>query len=131
MEKLLAITLLLLSPVVVAQEKAVWICQTTVSTGLFWENENWTASATTPEQYLLTLDGDNSSMRIDEFDVPMECGGGYGVMEGLYQTCVGRQVTIFLSPFSGKAGMSTLRGSLQSGESRDTVLISVLQCTKL
>ena len=66
MKLLTMITLLLLSPFAVAQEKQIWTCQQVAGTQLVWENGAWGQVGVEPSSILLRLGGKYSSYRMLE-----------------------------------------------------------------
>ena len=61
MKKLTTLILLLLSPLVMAQEKQIWACQQVAGTLLNRESDSWESYALNPVPILLTVDGENST----------------------------------------------------------------------
>ena len=131
MKKLTTLILLLLSPLVVAQEKQIWACQDTDSTGLFWRNGAWESSDITSNQYLFTLDGRTSILKPSNFDFGINLNCNYESVDG-YWFCSDHFLahSFIFDAATGKAGHSSLLGAIQSGVMRDSTSVSTLQCTK-
>ena len=68
MKKLTTLVLLLLSPLVTAQEKEIWTCLSSKING-YETGDEWREQAISPNTYVLTLDGENSILR-EEFQFP-------------------------------------------------------------
>ena len=128
MKKLTTLILLLLSPLVIAQEKEVWACVQVKGAQINWENGSWERSGVTPESLLLTIDGVNSSYKQGDYNPwKLNCSLGDGRV-----SCVSRNIGdhIYLDPASGKMGISFLGGALDTGDTRDSVSAQIYNCTK-
>ncbi len=129
MKKLTTLILLLLSPMVTAQEKEIWACQETEAVGLFWENGEWVKKGVNTANWLLTVDGANSSMKLRGKDFSMECSN-HRSASGAYYSCTDGNWTIVLNPATGDAGFSRMLGAINSSPFKDFAGVSVAQCTK-
>jgi hypothetical protein len=131
MKKLTTLILLLLSPLVVAQEKEIWACQETDTNGLFWEDGRWERRGVTSTQYLFTLDGSNSTIKAPEDLNAVGLNCLYEAVDE-YWFCSGHFLakSFILDQATGAAGFSTLLGAIHSAARRDSLKVSALQCTK-
>ena len=129
MNKLTTITLLLLSPFAVAQEKQIWTCQQLAGTQLVWEDGAWTQVDAEPATILLRLGGEYSSYRMSEEERLLDCakalGGKVSCLDSLSSKL------IYIDPTSGKMGRSTLFGAAESGDSKSALATEVYSCAKL
>jgi len=129
MKKLTTLILLLLSPLVIAQEKQIWTCQQVAGTQLIWENDAWRQVGAEPTPILLRLGGKYSSYRMSEEERPLECSkasnGKVSCLDSL-----GSKL-IYIDPTSGKMGRSTLLGAVQTEDGRSALATEVYNCTKL
>ena len=130
MKKLLTLTLLILSPLIVAQEKEIWACQQTEVAGLIWGNGSWTPGDFGLTQFLFTIDDSTASMKLLGTDFTFRCDIGLEngvVIHNCSNTWGG--MNFILNPETGQAGFSALSGALQD-DNKDTMITSVVQCTK-
>ena len=129
MKKLPALILLLLSPLVLAQEKQIWTCPQVAGTQLTWENGAWRQVRIEPTRILLRLGGKYSSYRMSEEERLLDCSeaisGKISCLDSLGSTL------IYIDPTSGKMGRSTLFGAVQAGDSKSALATEVYNCTKL
>ena len=125
MKTLISITLLLLSPLVTAQEKDVWSCQGIKSSGFLWRAGEWIEHTFYTENYLLTVDGMNSSLRDNGIDIPMECRTNLS-----FHYCSSLTSLFVLKSTTGRGGYSTVSGVIQNGNGADSIAAVVLQCNK-
>jgi hypothetical protein len=129
MKKLPALILLLLSPLVLAQEKQIWTCPQVAGTQLTWENGAWRQVRIEPTRILLRLGGKYSSYRMSEEERLLDCSeaisGKISCLDPLGSTL------IYIDPTSGKMGRSTLFGAVQAGDSKSALATEVYNCTKL
>ena len=129
MKKLTTLILLLLSPLVIAQEKQIWTCQQVAGTQLIWENDAWRQMGAEPIPMLLRLGGKYSSYRMSEEERPLECSkasnGKVSCLDSL-----GSKL-IYIDRTSGKMGRSTLFGAAEAGNSRSALATEVYNCAKL
>ena len=129
MKKLPALILLLLSPLVLAQEKQIWTCPQVAGTQLTWENGAWRQVGIEPTPILLRLGGKYSSYRMSEEERLLDCSeaisGKISCLDPLGSTL------IYIDPTSGKMGRSTLFGAVQAGDSKSALATEVYNCTKL
>ena len=121
--------LLLVSTPISAQDKEIWACQGTNSSGFTWQNSQWQQSMFAPENYILTIDGESFELKASA-DWPMSCH----VSELDIATChdlLGQ--VIVLSKTSGKAVMGSFFGGLidQTEEAASSIVgVQTMQCTK-
>ncbi len=129
MKKLTTLILLLLSPLVIAQEKQIWTCQQLAGTLLVWEDGAWKQVDAEPTPMLLRLGVEYSSDRMSEEERPLECSkasnGKVSCLDSL-----GSKL-IYIDPTSGKMGRSTLLGAVQTEDGRSALATEVYNCTKL
>ena len=129
MNKLTTLTLLLLSPFAVAQEKQIWTCQQLGGTQLVWEDGAWTQVDAEPTTILLRLGGEYSSYRMSEEERLLDCSkalsGKVSCLDSLSSEL------IYIDPTSGKMGRSTLFGAAESGDSKSALATEVYSCAKL
>ena len=129
MKKLTTLILLLLSPLVIAQEKQIWTCQQVAGTQLIWGNDAWRQMGAEPIPMLLRLGGKYSSYRMSEEERPLECSkasnGKVSCLDSL-----GSKL-IYIDRTSGKMGRSTLFGAAEAGNSRSALATEVYNCAKL
>jgi hypothetical protein len=129
MKKLTTLILLLLSPLVIAQEKQIWTCPQVAGTQLTWENGAWRQVGIEPTPILLRLGGKYSSYRMSEEERLLDCSevlnGKISCLDSLGSTL------IYIDPTSGKMGRSILFGAVQSGDSRSALAAEAYNCTKL
>lgn len=134
MKKTLLIAAALACSGAVAQEKEIWACQQIEGTMLIWENSRWRSVGLAPLPLLLTLDGENSSFKIADTTFPLDCSkaplSGSDMDDVL--SCLSEIKTqhILINRNSGKMGMSSLIGSITSGDTRDTIDAEAFNCTK-
>lgn len=127
MNKLTTLMLLLLSPLVMAQEKQIWACQQVKGTMLNWENGNWNQRSINPAPLLLTIDGDNSNYKRADVERILNCSkilSRFSCLDTI------RSEHLYIDPATGKMGVSTLYGAILTGDTRDTVSAQVYNCTK-
>jgi len=128
MNKLLTtIVLICFSIEAIAQEKQVWACEQLAGTMLNWEDGSWEPLLLKPRNILVTIDGANSSYRLEETDVPLTCN------DAIFVSCLGTVDSehLYLNTIHGKMGMSRLFGAATpSGDERDTVTSAIYNCTK-
>ena len=131
MRMITLVYLMLVSTLLAAQEKEIWACQDTETNGIFWENGKWVPKLVNTNNWLLTVDGLNSSVKFVGDDYPMECSN-YRSVFGAYYSCTDGYWTVVLNPATGAAGFSKMLGAIFSlaNDSRDSVTVSVAQCTK-
>ena len=129
MNKLTTITLLLLSPFAVAQEKQIWTCQQLAGTQLVWEDGAWTQVDAEPTAILLRLGGEYSSYRMSEEERPLDCAKALGEKVSCLDSLSSK--LIYIDPTSGKMGRSTLFGAAESGDSKSALATEVYSCAKL
>jgi hypothetical protein len=130
MKKLITLALILLSPLVVAQEKQVWACQQVAGALLDWEGSSWNRYGVTSRPLLLTIDGANSSVNKGDRDRDFNCRTaliGYPELSCLDTT---GSAHVWFNPENGKMGTSDLFGATESGGTRDTVSVIIYNCTK-
>jgi hypothetical protein len=129
MKKLTTLILLLLSPLVIAQEKQIWTWPQVAGTQLTWENGAWRQVGIEPTPILLRLGGKYSSYRMSEEERLLDCSevlsGKISCLDSLGSTL------IYIDPTSGKMGRSILFGAVQSGDSRSALAAEAYNCTKL
>lgn len=128
MRKLITLALILLSPMVVAQEKQIWACQQVEGTLLDWEDGRWKMFGVSPMPLLLTIDGAYSSFKKGDIDVGLACN----TTSMMTVSCLdnGQAYHLYFDPSTGKLGYSFLAGALQTGDQRDSVSASIYNCTK-
>ena len=126
MKKTLLLAAALACSGAMAQEKEVWACQVTDSTGFAFKDDN---SITTPfkkSNYLLTIDGANSAVKEGEDDTDLDClESPYG-----WVSCVSHEHARYISTSRvnglgsyANTGGSTIRGPF-------TASLQLIQCTK-
>ncbi|PCJ23623.1 MAG: hypothetical protein COA96_11275, partial [SAR86 cluster bacterium] len=97
-----SIILLLLSPSVTAQEKEIWACQGTKSTGFSWRTGEWIEQTFYTQAYELTVDGVNSRLRDNGVDKPMECSTNLSIL-----SCSSFTSLLVLKSTTGRGAYST------------------------
>jgi hypothetical protein len=110
----------------------VWACQEIESSGLKWANGKWESVSFEPKNYLLRIDGANSSYQEDGETYPLVCEVSYVMARStVYENCQGIVKETFLLNISNGLGsyMSAL-GGLFLETPRDSLVVSALQCTK-
>lgn len=126
-----AIALMLVSTLLSAQEREVWACQSIDSIGFRWEDGNWKGTLFNDANILVTLDGENSTLKLEGFDYRVECSQAESFLFPLYWSCSDNTTLFVLNPETGQAGYSSLFGALDPDRaSRDTVFTALYQCTK-
>lgn len=126
MNKIGLMLLIFFSISATAREKEVWDCQGTKSAGFSWRAGEWIERTFYTENYLLAVDGMNSSLRDNGIDKPMECR-----TTGSFHRCSSFTDLFVLKLTTGRAGYSTISGIIQSGDGADSIAASVLQCSKV
>ncbi|MEX0965404.1 MAG: hypothetical protein WDZ52_15345 [Pseudohongiellaceae bacterium] len=129
MKKLMPIFLLILSPLVTAQEKEIWACQEIDTNGFKWSNDQWDRQGFKAGNMLVTIDGSFSILKVGNRERVMTCTGS-----GTW-FCVDSLETDFfrLNATTGEAARSVLFGAVYNHDSysgRDDVALSLYQCTK-
>ena len=105
----------------------VWACQSQATAGLHWDGNKWNAGSFNEPTYLIKIDGENSTFRVDDYERRAICWKREETV-----TCndfLGG--TIFLNTETGKGGGAEIYGTTNTGSSRDTPTVSALQCTKI
>lgn len=104
----------------------VWACQSIKEAGLKWENSQWVTTAFLSQNYLITIDGDNSTYSINGRSVSTACHAEwFGVR------CNNDSGgTILLNTNTGLGGISVLLGGLVTPTSTDNLSVAAIQCTK-
>ena len=133
MNKLLTtIILLLLSPLVMAQEKQVWACQQEAGTMLNWKNNRWEQSLITSHNILLTFNSDgtglakhSNSLETVIFECEENAIGEKSCLGGLFKAS-----HYFFNSLNGKLGLSGLLGAVESKDRRDSITAFSFNCTK-
>jgi hypothetical protein len=129
MNKLTTLILLLLSPLVMAQEKQVWACQQVAGTLLNWESDSWESYALNPVPILLTVDGENSTFKQGDAETSLICSGS----NEFEFSCVSNPIPAFhllIVPATGKMGVSFLYGAIGEAVEKDTISAAAFNCTK-
>lgn len=126
MNKLIAITLLLLSTLVFAQEKQIWACQGTKSTGFSLIAGEWLEQTIYTEDYELTVNGLNSVLRENGVDQPLECRTNLSI-----HSCSSFTSLLVLKSTTGIGGYSKISGVIKNGSADEPITTSMLQCAKL
>jgi len=129
MKLLTMITLLLLSPFYVAQEKQIWACQQVAGTQLVWKNGTWEQVGVEPTSILLRLGRKYSSYRMLEEERLLDCTEALRWQISCLDS-LGSKL-IYIGPTCGKMGRSTSFGAVQTGDSRSILAAEVYNCTKL
>lgn len=119
------ILLLLVASMADGQEKQIWACQETQSTGLSSQNDVWEKKSFYANNFMLTLNGANSSLRDAGADYPMECS-----YLASYYSCASFTKLFILKASTGFAAYSTLGGAVRHEKGEDSLVVSVLQCVK-
>ena len=120
----------------VAQEKEIWACQQTEGTALTWISSSWRQMNIISEPLLLTIDGENSSYKVGDYEQSLDCSKGIlsnALTSGVTTSCLGSLTSlhIYLLTDTGKMGMSDLYGAISSSSvRRDTVSAKIYNCTK-
>ena len=130
MKKLTTLILLLLSPLVIAQEKEIWACQQIAGTMLKWEGSSWKSTGLAGIPLLLTLDGENSSFKMGDRVVRLTCSTTRGRLSCLN---VIKSAHILMDLNSGRMGMSSLFGAVMAAEEdsyKDSIDAEAFNCTK-
>lgn len=127
MKKTLLLAAALVCTGAVAQEKDVWACQGLNSNGFVWEDGKWVRGGYAPDNWLLSLDGNDSNIKVGDIDYPLRCTDILAVM------CIsdwGVYVTFDRVLSTGSVAVTL--GSALSGPNgeRDSIYIEPLQCTK-
>ncbi len=129
MKKTLLLAAALACTGAVAQEKQIWACQQIEGTMLFWENSGWRQRFVAAEPILLTIDGENSSYKIQDSETGLDCS-----LAGAFTSCLTGfpfAEHIFMDTATGRMGISGLYGALMSSsENRDSVSAQIYNCTK-
>jgi hypothetical protein len=114
-------------------QATVWACQTLQAAGMSWTNGKWeTGSFENKPNYLLRIDGADSSYQEDGETYPLVCESSIlSVRATLYENCRGVvNETFFINIENGLATyMSTIGGIILENQ-RDSLIVSALQCTK-
>lgn len=130
MKKLLPLIILILSNAATAQEKQVWACQTTASTGLVGNRTDWQIQSGQPKPLLLGIDGANSSYTISGFEFPIPCTNSTNSSLN-FATCNSDGITIVLNLENGLASMSSILGVVIPSTNAPMALeLITYQCTK-
>ena len=108
----------------------VWACQTVRAAGLSWENQQWVVSSFVSRNYLLRLEGENSSYAEDGTTYPTECNSDfYGSNRVRCHDNFGG--TLIFDTQTGQGGLSFLIGAVtESNAYKDSIVVRALQCTK-
>lgn len=132
MKKLTTLILLLLSPLVIAQDKEVWACQGTDGNGFLRESGQWKRTGFSKEDALVTIDGNNSIIEQYEIDYPFDCNLIIHPTVPNYIACnrMNGSSQFVLNPDTGKAGLSKILHAITIPESFGNINIQLFQCTK-
>ncbi|PCI76019.1 MAG: hypothetical protein COB20_11525 [SAR86 cluster bacterium] len=125
MNKLVLTLVIFFSISATAREKEVWSCQGTNSTGFSWSADELIEQEFYAENYLLTVDGMNSILRVNGTDEPMECR-----TVGSFHRCSSFTNLVVLKLTTGRGAYSTVSGVIQKGDGADSIVATVLQCSK-
>ena len=132
MKKTLLLAAALACSGVAAQEKEVWACQGVDANGFKWENRKWERVAYAPDNWLLSLD------RIDAINVDGNIKSGeqdYSLRctDLVILTCTSSTgIYVSFDRATGAGSVASTSGSAypNSDESRDSIYIEPIQCTK-
>jgi len=114
-------------------QATVWACQTLKAAGMSWENGHWeTSSFNFRPNYLLRIDGTNSSYQEDGETYTLVCESSFlSVRATFYENCRGVvNETFLINSENGLATYMSTIGGIISGNQRDGLIVSALQCTK-
>jgi len=125
MHKIGLILLIFFSTSATAREKELWSCQGTNSTGFSWSAGELLEQEFYAENYLLTVNGMNSSLRVNGVDELMECR-----TVGSFHRCSSFTNLVVLKLRTGRGAYSTISGVIQKGDGADSIVATVLQCSK-
>lgn len=130
MKKTLLLAAALACSGAVAQEKQVWACQMEEGTLLNWENNSWENYGVAPYNVLFTLDtyttGSVKKSNEDSAD-SLTCKY-FGGLYSCHDLSLGSHY--YFNRDSGKLGFSALFGAIWNTPVRDSVGVSIFNCTK-
>ena len=130
MKKTLLLAAALACSGAVAQEKQVWACQQIEGTMLNWENNSWENYGVAPYNILFTLDtsttGSVKKSNEDSAD-SLTCNYFSGLVS-CHDLSLGTHY--YFNRASGKLGFSALFGAIWNTPNRDSVGVSIFNCTK-
>ena len=121
--------MLLLSPLVIAQEKQIWKCQQEAGIQLIWENSAWRQMDVEPITMLLRLGGKYSSYRMSEEESLLDCSNTLNGKVSCLDSFGSK--LIYIDPTSGKMGRTILLGAAEAGNSRSALATEAYNCAKL
>jgi len=130
MKKLTTLILLLLSPLVMAQEKQVWACQMEAGSQLSWRDGGWNLRGVSPRTILFTINTDNTAKAKEsgvDSELYLKC------VKSSWLSCLGdSDSTHYLfDSETGKLGVSYLLGAVSTSENnRDSIASVSFNCTK-
>lgn len=131
MKKLTTLILLLLSPLVVAQEKQAWACQGILNgtAGFGWIDRKWNNYQYEEQDALAIINGKNSTIKVSGSTDSLECSLAQD-REDEYWSCKSDHQLFLLNPATGQAGLSEIVGAISSGGLRISPIIVLFECTK-
>jgi hypothetical protein len=131
MKKTLLLAAALACSGVVAQEKQVWACQEIENgQGFSYKNGAWGKSNFATLNYLVTIDGKNSKYGHSGTQYPTDCKDLTDSPTPHFHCSDTAGGTVLLRPDAKLAVISEGLGGIMTAETRDTVSIRLLQCTK-
>jgi len=114
-----------------AQEKEIWACQEADTNGFYWDKDHWIREFfNNAGNALLTIDGSNSKLMIGGEERSLTCKSFQFI------SCtdpVFGDALFVLNRGTGEAAGTSLFAAVRSTgdqESRDSLAISLYQCTK-
>lgn len=131
MQKLLVLLLLIGFWVPAFGAADVWACQGVKSGGIYWENGRWEADSFITNNYLVKVYGASAQLSQGGIENMFSCSVEDAFSQSDFLNCHNPYGTTFLLNLAtGAAGISELLGSTSERESKDTVTVEALQCTK-
>ena len=123
--------LLIFTSLMAAEEKEIWACQVTGSTGFQWRGDRWEAVDFIRQSYLITLNGEESRLKVNDDAEPF----AFNCLDtGRDWRCHSTFGWYFvLNPLTGEGGLAQLNGAAGTFMDliqRDSVVAEIFQCTK-
>lgn len=131
MKKTLLLAAALACSGAVAQEKQVWACQSiTNGQGFGYKEGSWVEANFGITNYLVTIDGSNSKYGYDGNEYSTNCEDFTYYSNPHFRCGDATGGTVLLNPDAKLAVIFEGLGGISARETRDTVSIALLQCTK-